>query len=279
MSEGPRTFSFVDRIHRFEPGVGLRGSFAIPRGLAEFPAAFVVEAIGQLACWGAMAESRFELRPVAGLCARIEVRGAPSPGEELELEVEQESLDTEAVSYSGRALSKGKTLVRLEHAVGPMLPMHEFEDPKRAAARFEDLISSDPSPGGCADRILPTIERTAGDPGHLARATLRVPHAAPYFSDHFPLRPVYPGTLLMCAKLELVRALAQEVGGEAGSWPVLEVRDVKMRTFTAPGEELFLEARWKPGLEGSARVKLTSRNAKRAVGGATVTLGPSPMRP
>ena len=59
-------YSFVDRIEAFEPGRGARATFAIPGGLARFPAAFVAEAVGQLAAWVSMEHIDFRGRPVAG---------------------------------------------------------------------------------------------------------------------------------------------------------------------------------------------------------------------
>jgi len=60
-------FSFVDRITHVEPGLRVRGRYHVPARVAEFPAALVAEAIGQLAAWASMAQLEFRRRPVAGL--------------------------------------------------------------------------------------------------------------------------------------------------------------------------------------------------------------------
>ena len=58
-------YSFVDRIVEFERGSRARGVFAIPAAIDAFPAAFVAEAVGQLAAWVAMDAIEFRGRPVA----------------------------------------------------------------------------------------------------------------------------------------------------------------------------------------------------------------------
>ena len=49
MEDHFRAFSFVDRIASVEPGVRIRGHYAIPSGLNEFPASLVAEAVGPAA--------------------------------------------------------------------------------------------------------------------------------------------------------------------------------------------------------------------------------------
>ena len=77
-----------------------------------------------------------------------------------------------------------------------------------------------------------------------ARATLQVPADAAFFGDHFPKRPVFPGTLLMNTNLKLVTSLAANVPARAGArWAPRAVVDMKLRDFISPGELLSIEAK------------------------------------
>src|SRR4030095_15114283 len=101
---------------------------------------------------------------------------------------------------------------------------------------------------------------------------LQVPTEAPFFSDHFPRKPVFPGTLLMRSKLQLVTALAAEIPRppHGREWTLKCVTGMKLRAFIAPGELLELEAKLTL-IEGEqATIAVESRRGKRLAGAATV---------
>jgi 3-hydroxyacyl-[acyl-carrier-protein] dehydratase len=103
-----------------------------------------------------------------------------------------------------------------------------------------------------------------------------VPTTAPFFADHFPRRPVFPGTLLMNANLELAAALAAQWPPPAagGRWTPRGVSDVKLRAFTPPGELLEIEARLNQLSPNAATVGVTTRKAQRIISSARVLLAP-----
>ncbi len=88
--------------------------------------------------------------------------------------------------------------------------MEEFDAPEAVSGDFEVLCG----PGAPAGRIrsLPQPEVTLNErvPGKTIAASLQVPAAAPFFGDHFPRRPVFPGTLLLDWQIELALDLARE---------------------------------------------------------------------
>jgi 3-hydroxymyristoyl/3-hydroxydecanoyl-(acyl carrier protein) dehydratase len=240
MAERFSAFSFVDRITAVEPGVRASGRYAIPGHLPRFPGSLVAEAVGQLAAWASMAKLGFRRRPVAGLAGETVFRGGVAPGDQLELAVEIETCDEDAVAYGGAAHVGGRAVLELRHCVGPMLPMEEFDAPEAVRGDFEVLCG----PGAPAARLraLPACEVAVNErvPGRAATATLRVPASAPFFGDHFPRRPVFPGTLL----LDRLLGLALDVGREAAPGAALapaRVSDVKMRAFIAPGQAVELK--------------------------------------
>jgi 3-hydroxymyristoyl/3-hydroxydecanoyl-(acyl carrier protein) dehydratase len=271
-----RAFSFVDRIGSLEPGTRLRGSYCIPAGIPAFPTALVTEAVGQLAAWGGMSALNFQSRPVAGLAARIDFLSTVRPGQTLELAVELDTVEADAIAYHGTALADGVPVAQLHHCVGPMVSVEEFDDPQALRDRFHLLCGPGATPGAFNGIPPLPLEDTGGEDGKYRRATLRVPHDAPFFADHFPRRPVLPGVLLMGANLELVAALAARFPAPSagGSWVLQGVSNVKLRSFMPPGEILEIEARLEEISAGAASVTVETRNHRRVVGGSSVRLVP-----
>jgi 3-hydroxymyristoyl/3-hydroxydecanoyl-(acyl carrier protein) dehydratase len=195
------------------------------------------------------------------------------PGQTLELAADLDTVDMEAVSYGGTASVGGKPVIRLEHCVGPMMPLEEFDDPQALRSRFAVLCGSGATPGGFGGIPPLAFVRTNGEPGQSVRATLQVPGSAPFFGDHFPRRPVFPGTLLMHLNLQLVAALAAEIPAPAGGcWHLKSVSDMKLRAFIPPGENLELEVKLDERADDSATVIVETRKGKKLVGGARALL-------
>ena len=141
MSDHFAAFSFVDRITELEPGLRARGTFAVPETLARFPACLVAEAVGQLAAWVAMAQIDFRGRPVAALANETIFHGDVAPGSQLELSVEIEALDDDAVAYGGFARVDGAQAIELRHCLGPMLPVPEFDAPEALRQLLARLLA------------------------------------------------------------------------------------------------------------------------------------------
>jgi 3-hydroxymyristoyl/3-hydroxydecanoyl-(acyl carrier protein) dehydratase len=112
-----RTFSLVDRITLLEPGKRAEGRFSVPAHVSRFSSCLAAEAAGQLAAWVAMAELDFELRPVAGVVADMHFGTAVQPGQTLDLAIEIDDCDKEAVTYSARASAEGMRVVELAPGV------------------------------------------------------------------------------------------------------------------------------------------------------------------
>lgn len=272
MAERFSAFSFVDRILQFEPGVRAAGRYAIPAHLPGFPACLVAEAIGQLAAWTSMAKLDFRRRPVAGLAGETLFHGAAAPGQALELAVEVETCDEDAVAYGGSARVDGREVLELRHCVGPMLPMEEFDAPEAVRGDFE-LLSGPGAPAGRL-QVLPHLEATVKErvPGRMVIAMLQVPASAPFFGDHFPRRPVFPGTLLLDRQIELALQLASEA---AAGVAAARVTDVKMRAFIAPGQPVEIKVELQPLDAGGFGASLAARAEGKTVatGRAVIAVG------
>lgn len=274
MSGRFRNFSFVDRITRREGG-RVEGHFAVPLGM-HFPASLMAEAVGQLAAWSAMAQLDFAHRPVAGLANAVHYHALPQPGCTLQLQADIERCDAEAVAYSGKAFVDGRLALELQDSVGPMLPMDEFDAPEAVRADFHTLLGAGAAPGrfgGVPEPVLQALQVVAGE---RLSAMLVVPDAAPYFEDHFPRRPVFPGTLLMDALATLSLQLAMQSAPLAAAGPLVtqKVSQVKIRSFTAPGAQLQLEVVLQDIDAQRARLKVSARNDDKTVATARIEVSP-----
>jgi 3-hydroxymyristoyl/3-hydroxydecanoyl-(acyl carrier protein) dehydratase len=270
-----RAFSFVDRITSLEPGASIRGLYAIPVNVDTFPASLVAEAVGQLAAWAAMAAVGFSHRPVAGIAGAIDLLSVARPGQVLDLAAELECVDTESVGYCGSAHVDGRPVLQLMDCVGPMVPLADFDDPGALRERFQ-LLQADGAIPGSFDGLPPLVlERRESEERLLARAVLIVPSTASLFGDHFPRRPVFPGTLLMHASLQMAAMLAAGVPSRnGGMWLARRVTAVKLRTFIAPGETLNLSATLTGRSEDRLTVTVESRMGQRLAGSAAIQFYP-----
>jgi 3-hydroxyacyl-[acyl-carrier-protein] dehydratase len=276
MSERFRAFTFVDRI-TFNADGRIEGHYTVPATATRFPASLMAEAVGQLAAWSAMAQLDFAFRPVAGLAAETRYRRIAGPGQSLKLEATIARCDPEAVAYSGRALLDGRVALELIDCVGPMLPMEEFDAPDAVRADFDTLRTTGIAPGRFQGVPMPQIEVREHAAGERLRATLQVPprNGTPYFDDHFPRRPVFPGTLLLDALAGLAVRLAREAipGPAADALVPTEVSNVKIRSFTSPGTTLELEIDLLEASADRARLKLGARNEGKTIATARMEVG------
>lgn len=274
MSPHFAAFSFVDRITEFEPGRRAVGRFAVPGRLAGFSPCLVAEAVGQLAAWASMAHIGFRGRPVAALATETILKGAAVPGRDLDLAVDLQACDDDAVAYCGTASVGGTTIIELVDCLGPMLPVADFDAPEALAARLELLRGDGAPPGRFEGVTLPAHRTVESVPGASAQATLAVPVDLPAFGDHFPRRPVFPATLLLDCQMRL----ALEVARGASPWKdgamptITRITHVKMRSFIAPGASLVLGVELGAPANGVATARLSARIDERVVATARMEI-------
>ena len=271
-------FSFVDRITALDDGRRARGRFAIPPGLPAFSTGLVAEAVGQLAAWTAMAQAQFRRRPVAALAGETRIVGEAAPGEMLDLGVEIESCDSDAVAYGGWARVADTPVLELCRCVGPMLPLEEFDAPEAVRGDFETLREPGARPGRFPGITAPDLSLIDRIPGQRLRASMRVPLSAPFFGDHFPRRPVFPATLLLDALIRLAIRLTGETLPAGQRLRPARLTDVKMRSFILPGHAVEIEAGIRSATDGAAELTLAAMvDGKRVATGRMeiVSRGPA----
>ena len=270
-------FLFVDRITEIVPGKAARGCFTVPKDAPDLSPCLAAEAVGQLAAWVAMAKMEFRSRPVAGVTSEAKIKGRAAPGAVLDLEVTLESCDTDAVLYDGQARTGGLPIVELIQSVGPMLPMEDFDDPDAVRERFQLLCGAEALPKGFSgDASLdPHIILTERDPGKRLRAQICVPRSAPFFTDHFPRKPVLPATLLLDAQIELAVGLAAEAVDPAVRMLLRPTRvsNLKLRSFIPPGEALGIVVEVLAASRASAEIALAAEVGGQRVSTARLETG------
>jgi 3-hydroxyacyl-[acyl-carrier-protein] dehydratase len=275
MSEHFRAFSFVDRVDPDYTNSRVQGCYTIPPVLEGFPSSLAAEAVGQLAAWAVMKATGFERRPVAGLAGRIDLSAPATPGKVLQLTADIESLDDEAVAYGGSATIDGVPVIRLEECVGPMIPVTELDDPAALRDRFALLCGAGASPGAFQGLPPLALQRTNGEQGQWAQAEFKVPASAAMFADHFPRRPVFPGSLLVQMSLQLAAMLAGEIPPPADCrWTPQSVLGMKLREFIPPGKRLDIEARLKQRSNDSLTLAIGVRAGEELIGSARLVLVP-----
>lgn len=283
MSPGPagstpghfRAYSFVDRITGLEAGKRGQARYLVPPDVPRFSSCLGVEAAGQLAAWVTMAALDFRGRPVAGVAADLKFGPEIRPGQTLDLSAEIHTHDEEAVDFSAWAHVDGVAVVEIGHSVGPMLPTEDFDSLDAIRERF-DLLCGPGAPGaqykGVPEHDIEIIELV---PGKSVRALLRVPSKAEFFSDHFPRRPVFPGTLLLDAQIQV----SVQAAAGAPHWPAgaklaaTFVPEMKLRAFIAPGDVIELRSDLSQPESGgimSARTSVYSSGKRIAMGGLHV---------
>jgi 3-hydroxymyristoyl/3-hydroxydecanoyl-(acyl carrier protein) dehydratase len=261
-------FLFVDRIEALDEH-GARGALEIAPGEAALPPWLVLEAVGQLAAWVAMARTDFLSRPVAALVGEALLdRAAWCEHAEgpLALAAQLERIDGRAILYTGTASCGERVIARLSRCVGPLLPVALFDDPDAVRERLTVLrrggtaVPRQPAPP------FPPPQDIRIEHG-VRRARLAVPPTAPYFPEHFPRRPVFPATLLAAALDSLAApAAAAALGGAAAR--VVAVHDYKVRAFSEPGSALDISAAVDAVADGvvSMRVDATTDGKRTASG-------------
>ena len=164
--------------------------------------------------------------------------GAVAPGDDIELSVEIDDVDDDAVSYRGGAEVNGSARDRIERLPGSHAACGRFRCARDVARALCAALRRRRAPDRFHGVAIPRDNCRARSPENRAR-NHAVPASAPFFADHFPRRPVFPATLLLNAQIGLADALAREAnrGQGPGALPVA-MTHVKMRAFIVPGQEV-----------------------------------------
>ncbi len=251
-------FLFVDQILHSEPGKYIKGLKHVTvhdtyMGLAKnnkpaIMSCIVGEALGQLGAWNVMKLNGFTHRPVAGVVGDVTILGEAHIGDSILLETFIDSVDEQAILYHSVASVRGREILTLKNALGPFLPMEMFIDPSIVKNQYDMIDRPQDTPPFPECKQL-TKENTLHfqpvgfdtiihwEKGVEMTAVKNVSIIAPYFVDHFPLKPVLPLSILLQCKVNLAREFLADLLGaeEAAKFDATKLRRVKMNDFVQPG--------------------------------------------
>jgi len=286
-------FLMVDKIFELERGKHVRGVKNISwddyfleevfPDIPVFSSIVATECMAQLISWMVQEARDFTVKPVITIVDAYRCTSHIMPGDQLELEGEIESFSEESVLAHGRALINGMPVIEIEHGVGFLYPLEELDPPERARRQFENIYDEGA-----------TINRTAArGPDRLMREKImvvpkkwydkvldiqppdritcikNVTATADYFNDHFPLKPVLPGVLILEALISTARTLVKHVLKEKGlgnRQPVLSrAQKVKFRSFIVPGDQLVMEGKLLEFCDDNSRVTVKGMLAGKMV--------------
>lgn len=256
------SFLFVDRIIEFIPGKSCRGVkqvtyddkylFLDENNQLCFNSAMIGETLGQLAAWNVMFNCDFKMRPVAGVVESARLIRNVKVGETLLLEANIDSIDDDAVQYNATAFVNNEEVFRITRAIGPMLPMNKFIDEDLIKKQFDQIYRSGEFIQTNEHNSDYTINKSAinptyyplsydrtieHDPGIRIVGCKKISKQAPYFSDHFPNKPVLPLTVLLECKINLAYEFIKR-SGIVNKYKLKELRKIKMNDFVLPGDEV-----------------------------------------
>jgi len=268
-------FLFVDRIVAFSPGEFVRGVKRITnddayltvdaQGYSCFIPSLIGETLGQLAAWNVMWHNDFTLRPVAGIVASARMHRQAYAGETLLLESYIDCVDDKAVQYHSVAHVGNEPVFSIEGALGPLLPMADFNEPDEVKQQFTEIynpgdwsilsLESSPLnrgellPGAESDTVPMIFDRILSvEPGVSLVAEKRVKRTEQFLPDHFPKKPVLPMTVLLECKLRLAREFVARAGYSV-DYKVSEFRKIKMNEFVHPDDVVVCQVKVKEQTE------------------------------
>jgi len=279
---GIMRFLMVDKICELERGKRARGVKNISwddyfleeifPDIPVFSSVVATECIAQLLSWMIQEARNFTVKPVITIVDSYHCTGHIMPGDQLEIEGELESFSEESVLGHGKALVNGVPVIEIEHGVGFLYPLAELDPPERARRQFENIFvegfhinrtatrspdqfvreKSSVAPKKWFDRIVDN--QSAGSIMCIKNVT----GTADYLNDHFPLKPVLPGVLILEALISTARTLVKRLLDEKGlgnKEPVLSgAQKIKFRSFIVPGDQLVMEGKLLEFCDDKSRV-------------------------
>lgn len=281
------SFLFVDRILADTPGKHILGIKHVtsqdyylmtsPTGMLFMPA-LIGETLGQLAAWSVIHAADYQFRPVAGMANQVVVSGHARPGEVIELESWIDEWDQTAVKYHSEARVNDRVIFTIGQAIGPMLPMTTLSDPEQVRREYAKIYrpgTFTPFPYSEETRQCSLSLRNSAvtnvehilewESGQRAVTLKCVSLSAPYFPDHFGIKPVLPLTILLQTKTQL----AEQLLGDA--WKLREFHKIKMSEFVQPGDVIRIETLVKSKTDQEASLQWISTVNEQRVCIATAT--------
>lgn len=256
------SFLFIDRILALEPG---KRALALKHVTANDTYLFknhnqqialysciIGEAIGQLCSWNIIQSTDYNFRLIGGVVGEVCLYSEPLLGETVILENTIEVLDisNQVCHFHGVGRVGKRVVLELKDGLGPIMPVEQFGDVELVKKEYEVLYRPGEiptiAPGQLFNQDFPintsflNYDRIlAWETGKSVIAQKNISMTAPFFTDHFPHRPVLPVTLMIQSNLLLANAFLMEMLESGQYLKPIAVRRVKMNDFVFPGAILI----------------------------------------
>ena len=262
-------FLFVDRICELEKGRRVRavkniswyGDFLeeIFPGLPVFSPVIAAEAAAQALSWLIVEARDFAVKPLITMLDSYTCSHHIQPGDQIELEGAVESFQPESALAHARILLNKKPAAEINHGVCYLYPLHELQDPESARRQFKNLTEDQAPlqqvtvvttglPQGKVSSLVtrPWVDRVIEyEAGKKIVGIRNVTSTEDYFRDHFPLKPLLPGVIIMESLISAAQLLIGPMlaaNGLGSKKAVLtQATKVKFRKLVQPGDQLLLE--------------------------------------
>jgi 3-hydroxyacyl-[acyl-carrier-protein] dehydratase len=280
------SFLLVDRLLEVVPGeraVGLKNVSISEPGLVQMvpgcpvlPQAHTAEAIAHCISWLVIVSLDFGAKPIAVTTQEMLFDGWARPGDQIRLEATIHSLKEDSALCSGRAVLGEQVLATMKNGICAFVPIGALEDEVLVRTRYRFLSGEEPDADAVwADEGLegrwplvagqlwpyPYVDRVvAWEPGKRLVAAKAVTHSDAMLKDHFPKRPVLPGTVMAEALGQAGLCLIERgLPGSEGYPPkarLVRVKKARFRQFLHPGDLLIMEAEVRRWEEDEAELAL-----------------------
>lgn len=292
-------FIMVDKIVELEKAQRARGIKNISwdsdflyqyfPDITVFSPVILAESVAQLVSWIIIESADFTVRPVITVVDSYQSSGHAVPGDSLELVGTLSDINEQSALAEAFVLNNGKEILRISHAVAYLYPITELEDPEKTRIQFRNLYDPDydvtahrtyPSSNNIQRENIVLRERTWIDrvlePAETTRLAgiKNISATSDFFNDHFPLKPVFPGVMIMEAMISLSGMLAKTLLADQGirrKKPVVKrCNKIKFRKFILPGDQLFVETEVKELSEGASLFNAKIRVGEKPAASASV---------
>lgn len=234
-----------------------------------FMPSLIGEALGQLTAYNVMYANNFQTRPVAGIVSKASLIRPVKVGETLTLKSWIDSLDEKAVQYHGSVYVNEREVFRLESALGPLLPMNDFIDDEDIKNQFKDVMNA--THKATSSQQIQSMQNDIAfdsvidfEPGKRLSMTKLIKKDEPFFSDHFPKKPVLPMTMLLEFKRNLANLFFLK-SNISENYQLKELSKVKMNDFINPHEEITCSLILKKHLDGQMIINFVTHVRNKRV--------------
>jgi 3-hydroxymyristoyl/3-hydroxydecanoyl-(acyl carrier protein) dehydratase len=266
-------FHYVDRIYEYTPFKSIKGiknvtrnepfSYWLPTGERVLSPAVILEAMAQLGSWLNMVSTDFTRRPVLLADELTEYLGQARPGDQIDMDIQVMDFGDDVIVTKGTASVHGKPILIGHCCRGYLLPLEEFDDPKKIERQWKQLYRPEfaDTPRYGTEGAVPDRADSSHHPFDGLRfvdgiieherykkvvAFKNFSSCETFFETHFPFKPIVPGVLQTTFLAEVSQYLLRsdiEMPLRQRALVPKFIRNVRFRKYLEPGDQATIEVK------------------------------------